>query len=120
MPSGSRRMVFYDCRSKGEVDAGAATRHKHREKAKVCIAHSHGIASPTIKGELRRRKAIGPILGHTKSDGLLERNHLAAATGDAIHAIMAAARRHLIPECGEADSGRGFPRRRFSDSLEQA
>jgi IS5 family transposase len=25
---------------------------------------------------LRRRNAIEPIIGHTKSDGLLERNHL--------------------------------------------
>ena len=65
--------------------------HKHGEKAKVYIAHTHGIASPTIKRELRRRNAIEPIIGHTKSDGLLERNHLAGAAGDAINAILVAA-----------------------------
>ena len=45
----------------------------------------------TIKRELRRRSAIEPIIGHAKSDGLLERNHLAGATGDAINAILVGA-----------------------------
>ena len=48
-----------------------------------------------IKRELRRRNAIEPIIGHTKSDGLLERNHLAGATGDAINAILVAAGHNL-------------------------
>ena len=65
--------------------------HKHEGQAQVYIAHSRGIASPTIRRELRRRNAIEPIIGHTKSDGLLERNHLAGATGDAINAILVAA-----------------------------
>ena len=65
--------------------------HKHDGPAKVYIAHSRGIASPTIRRELRRRNAIEPIIGHTKSDGLLERNHLAGATGDAINAVLVAA-----------------------------
>lgn len=65
--------------------------HKHDGPAKVYIAHSRGIASPTIRRELRRRNAIEPIIGHTKSDGLLERNYLAAASGDAINALLAAA-----------------------------
>ena len=64
--------------------------HRHQGKAQVYIAHSRGIASPTIS-RLRRRNAIEPIIGHTKSDGLLERNHLAGATGDAINAILVAA-----------------------------
>jgi IS5 family transposase len=58
--------------------------HKHSGKAEVYIAHSRGISSPTIRRELRRRNAIEPIIGHTKSDGLLERNHLAGAAGAAI------------------------------------
>jgi IS5 family transposase len=69
--------------------------HKHGGKAKVYIAHTRGIASPTIKRELRRRNAIEPIIGHTKSDGLLERNQLAGATGDAINAILVAAGHNL-------------------------
>jgi IS5 family transposase len=70
--------------------------HKHGGKAKVYIAHTRGIASPTIKRELRRRNAIEPIIGHTKSDGLLERNHLAGATGDAVNAIIVAAGHNLM------------------------
>lgn len=65
--------------------------HKHDGPAKVYIAHSRGIASPTIRRELRRRNAVEPIIGHTKSDGLLERHHLAGATGDAINAVLVAA-----------------------------
>ncbi len=44
---------------------------------------------------MRRRNAIEPIIGHTKADGLLERNHLAGATGDAINAILVAAGHNL-------------------------
>jgi IS5 family transposase len=69
--------------------------HKHSGTAEVYIAHIRGIASPTIKRELRRRNAIEPIIGHNKSDGLLERNHLAGATGDAINAILVAAGHNL-------------------------
>ncbi|GAC1585318.1 MAG: IS5 family transposase [Sphingomicrobium sp.] len=69
--------------------------HKHSGKAEIYIAHSRGISSPTIKRELRRRNAIEPIIGHTKSDGLLERNRLAGAAGDAINAILVAAGHNL-------------------------
>ena len=69
--------------------------HKHGGKAKVYIAHTRGISSPTIKRELKRRNAIEPIIGHTKADGLLERNHLAGATGDAINALLVAAGHNL-------------------------
>ena len=48
-----------------------------------------------IKRELKRRNAIEPIIGHTKADGLLERNHLAGATGDAINALLVAAGHNL-------------------------
>jgi IS5 family transposase len=69
--------------------------HRHSGKATVYIAHTRGIASPTIRRELRSRNAIEPIIGHTKSDGLLERNHLAGAIGDAINAILVAAGHNL-------------------------
>jgi len=69
--------------------------HKHAGNAQVYIAHTRGITSPTIRRELRRRNAIEPIIGHTKSDGLLERNHLAGASGDAINAILVAAGHNL-------------------------
>jgi IS5 family transposase len=65
--------------------------HGHKGKARVFISRMRGITSPTIRRELRRRSAVEPVIGHTKSDGLLERNHLAGAHGDAINAILVAA-----------------------------
>lgn len=44
-----------------------------------------------MRRELRRQNASEPIIGHTKSDGLIERNGLAGATGDAINPILVAA-----------------------------
>jgi hypothetical protein len=40
---------------------------------------------------LRRRAAVEPIIGHAKSDGLLERNRLAGARGDAVNAVLVGA-----------------------------
>jgi IS5 family transposase len=40
---------------------------------------------------LRRRAAVEPVIGHAKSDGLLERNRLAGARGDAINAVLVGA-----------------------------
>jgi len=57
----------------------------------IHITQSPGRRTPTIKRELRRRSAIEPIIGHAKSDGLLERNRFAGAKGDAINAILVGA-----------------------------
>ena len=57
----------------------------------IHITQSPGQRSPTVKRELRRRAAVEPIIGHAKSDGLLERNRLAGARGDAINAILVGA-----------------------------
>jgi len=38
---------------------------------------------------------IEPVIGHLKEDGHLERNHLAGAEGDAINAILCAARHNM-------------------------
>lgn len=69
--------------------------HRHQGEAEVYVSHTRGIASPTVKRELRRRNAIEPIIGHAKADGLLERNHLKGADGDAINAILVAAGHNL-------------------------
>lgn len=69
--------------------------HGHKGEAEVFISHTRGITSPTVKRELRRRNAIEPIIGHAKADGLLERNHLRGAEGDAINAILVAAGHNL-------------------------
>lgn len=57
----------------------------------VYLSNTRGIASPTIKRELRRRSAVEPIIGHMKADGKLERHWLKGANGDAINVILVAA-----------------------------
>jgi len=59
--------------------------------AEIHLTQSPGQRSPTVKRELRRRAAVVPVIGHAKSDGLLERNRLAGARGDAVNAILVAA-----------------------------
>jgi transposase, IS5 family len=64
-------------------------------KGRVFIARQREGLTPTIRRELRRRNAVEPVIGHLKSDGLLERCHLAGAAGDAINAVLAAAGHNL-------------------------
>jgi IS5 family transposase len=40
---------------------------------------------------LKRRQAIEPIIGHLKSDYRMDRCHLKATEGDALHAVLWAA-----------------------------
>ena len=70
------------------VDRGYRSHKLVREGLDVFVTHTRGIASPTIRRELRRRSAIEPVIGHLKADGLLERNHLAGEIGDAINAVV--------------------------------
>ena len=49
----------------------------------------------SIRRELKRRNAIEPVIGHMKNDGLLHRNHLKGAAGDAINVILCAAGQNL-------------------------
>jgi transposase, IS5 family len=64
--------------------------HNYKGKAEVFLPRDRSVTSPAIKKERRRRSAIEPIIGHLKSDGLLERNRLKGADGDAINAILCA------------------------------
>ena len=49
----------------------------------------------SIRRELKRRNAIEPIIGHMKNDGLLRRNSLKGAEGDAINVILSGAGQNL-------------------------
>lgn len=40
---------------------------------------------------IRWRSAIEPAIGHTKTDGKLDRNRLKGALGDAMHAVLCGA-----------------------------
>lgn len=77
------------------VDRGYRGHKLERDGLAVIVSHTRGIVSPTIRREMRRRNAIEPVIGHLKSDGLLERNHLRGATGDAINVVLAAAGHNL-------------------------
>lgn len=44
---------------------------------------------------LRRRQAVEPMIGHMKADGLLGRNWLKGALGDAMHAVLCGAGHNL-------------------------
>ena len=77
------------------VDRGYRGHKFRREGTEVFVTHARGITSPTIRRERRRRSAIEPVIGHLKADGLLERNHLHGAEGDAINAVLAAAGHNL-------------------------
>lgn len=73
------------------VDRGYRGHRVERDGLDITISQTRGIASPTIRREMRRRSGIEPIIGHMKEDGHLERNHLAGPEGDAINAILCAA-----------------------------
>ena len=76
------------------VDQGYRGHDADRARVFITRQRRHGLA-PTIRRELRRRNAVEPVIGHLKSDGLLERCHLAGAAGDAINAVLAAAGHNL-------------------------
>jgi IS5 family transposase len=77
------------------VDLGYRGHDAKAGHAEIYISRQRNLTSPTIKRELRRRSAIEPVIGHLKSDGLLERNRLAGKHGDAINLILAAAGHNL-------------------------
>jgi IS5 family transposase len=72
------------------VDRGYRGHGVVREGLQVVVSHTRGVTSPTIRREMRRRNGIEPVLGHMKTDGLLERNHLRGPEGDAVNAILCA------------------------------
>ncbi len=47
--------------------------------------------TPAIKGEMRRRSAVEPVIGHLKAEHRMGRDYLAGEQGDAINAVLAAA-----------------------------
>lgn len=73
------------------VDRGYRGHKIDREGLDITLSQTRSVKSPTMRREMRRRSAIEPVIGHLKTDGLLERNHLAGHEGDAINAILCAA-----------------------------
>jgi IS5 family transposase len=44
-----------------------------------------------IRREMKRRAAVGPVIGHLKAEHRMDRNHLKGREGDRINAVLAAA-----------------------------
>jgi transposase, IS5 family len=81
--SGTRaKEVFVDLGYRG-VEVPNVSVYKARQK--------RGINTRRLKLALKRRNAIEPVIGHLKNDGLLRRNYLKGALGDAMHAILCGA-----------------------------
>ena len=64
-------------------------------KARVFLSGQKRGVTPTIRREIRRRAAVGPVIGHMKDDGHLGRNFLRGAEGDAVNLVLAAAGHNL-------------------------
>jgi transposase, IS5 family len=60
-------------------------------KYKIYISGQKRGVTEAIKRDLRRRSAVEPVIGHTKSDHRMDRNYLKGSAGDAINAVLAAA-----------------------------
>lgn len=76
------------------VDKGYKGHGIPTERSQVLISGTRRLAY-TLKRHLRRRSAIEPEIGHMKADGLLGRNFLKGAEGDAINAILCGAGHNL-------------------------
>jgi IS5 family transposase len=48
-----------------------------------------------LKKLLKRRQAVEPMIGHMKTDGLLDKNWLKGELGDAMHALLCGAGHNL-------------------------
>jgi len=64
------------------------------ESMRLLISHTRRLPK-RLKQLLKRRQVVEPMIGHMKSDGLLAKNWLKGANGDALHAILCGAAHNL-------------------------
>ena len=64
------------------------------EGTRLLISHTRRLPR-RLKKLLKRRQVVEPMIGHMKSDGLLGKNWLKGALGDAMHAILCGAGHNL-------------------------
>lgn len=69
------------------VDKGYRGSAHHPEQVAVYISGRRNL-SGRLRKLLRRRSAIEPVIGHTKHDHGMERNHLLGEAGDRINALL--------------------------------
>lgn len=68
------------------VEAACGTR--------LLVSHTRRLPK-RLKQLLKRRQVVEPMIGHMKSDGLLAKNWLRGALGDAMHAVLCGAGHNL-------------------------
>lgn len=61
---------------------------------RLLISHTRRLPK-SLKKLLKRRQVVEPMIGHMKADGLLGRNWLKGADGDALHALLCGAGHNL-------------------------
>jgi len=61
---------------------------------RLLISHTRRLPRK-LKKLLKRRQVVEPMIGHMKNDGLLGRNWLKGASGDAMHAVLCGAGHNL-------------------------
>ena len=62
--------------------------------ARLLISHTRRLPK-RLKKLLKRRQVVEPMIGHMKADGLLGKNWLKGADGDALHALLCGAGHNL-------------------------
>jgi transposase, IS5 family len=61
---------------------------------RLLVSHTRRLPK-SLKKLLKRRQVVEPMIGHMKTDGLLGRNWLKGALGDAMHAVLCGAGHNL-------------------------
>jgi IS5 family transposase len=61
---------------------------------RLLVSHTRRLPK-NLKKLLKRRQVVEPMIGHMKSEGLLNRNWLKGALGDAMHAVLCGAGHNL-------------------------
>ena len=69
--------------------------HDETETTVYISGQRHGIKTQRLKRSLKRRQAIEPVIGHLKSDGLLDRNYLKGTQGDQFNVLLSCAGHNL-------------------------
>jgi transposase, IS5 family len=76
------------------VDRGYRGVTPENPATRLIMSHTRRLA-PSLKRLLKRRQVVEPMIGHMKTDGLLDRNWLKGELGDALHAVMCGAGHNL-------------------------
>ncbi len=65
--------------------------HNHPHRFRVWISGQVRRVTASIRREMKRRAAVGPVIGHLKAEHRMGRNYLKGPEGDRINAVLAAA-----------------------------